>query len=110
MVVIIHSRNKKVKLNILKFLFSFTVLISLIIGAVSMLDGTGKAMSANDHNEIVIVRPGDSLWSIAGELSQGNHSTRDIVNDIIKLNSLDDVTLYVGQQLEVPAEYFIPLQ
>ena len=110
MVVIIHSRNKKVKLNVLKFLFTFTVLISLIIGMVSVIDGSGTAMSANEHNEIVIVRPGDSLWSIAGEIAQGNHSTRDIVNDIVKLNALDDVTLYVGQQLEVPAEYFIPVQ
>ena len=110
MVVIIHSRNKKVKLNVLKLLFTFTVLISIIIGMVSMIDGSNRAMSANEHNEIVIVRPGDSLWSIAGEIAQGKHSTRDIVNDIIKLNSLENVTLYVGQQLEVPAEYFVPVQ
>ena len=110
MVVIIHSRNKKVKLNVFKFMFSFLVLVSIIIGMVSILDGSGTAMSANEHNEIVIVRPGESLWSIASEIAQNNHSTRDIVNDIIKLNSLDDVTLFVGQQLEVPAEYFIPVQ
>ncbi len=46
-----------------------------------------------------VVRPGDTLWSIAGELAP-EVDRRVAVDDLIALNG--DDTLQVGQQLVVP--------
>ncbi len=105
MVVIIHSGKRKIKVNLFKFVISFAIIFSFIFGAISIVNNS--ALSANEHNEIIVVRPGDSLWTISAEIGRGQQSTRTIVNEIISLNNLDSVTLYVGQQLEVPSKYFL---
>ena len=46
-----------------------------------------------------VVRPGDTLWSIAGELAP-DVDRRVAVDDLIALNG--DGTLQIGQQLVVP--------
>jgi hypothetical protein len=52
----------------------------------------------------VTVGSGESLWSIAEEVAPG-HDPRDVVDGIVRLNALDDVTVAVGQSLSIPAEY-----
>jgi len=49
----------------------------------------------------VVVRPGDTLWTIARNASPQN-DPRDLVWKIRKANGLDDPTLYPGQRLVVP--------
>ena len=48
-----------------------------------------------------VVQPGDSLWSIAGQVAPGRNRTAT-VEDIRRLNHLDGYRLQVGQKLTVP--------
>ncbi|MDQ2697203.1 MAG: LysM peptidoglycan-binding domain-containing protein [Actinomycetota bacterium] len=52
----------------------------------------------------VTVAPGDSLWSIAEDVAP-DRDPRDVVDAIVRLNSLENVTVQAGQSLAIPAEY-----
>ncbi|MDQ4214128.1 LysM domain-containing protein [Microbacterium capsulatum] len=52
----------------------------------------------------VTVQPGDTLWSIAGEVAP-QADPRDVVAEISKLNLIDGGVISVGQHLAVPAQY-----
>ena len=49
----------------------------------------------------VVVQPGDTLWSIAGEVS-GDGDVREVVDRIQELNGLPGTVLIPGQVLELP--------
>jgi nucleoid-associated protein YgaU len=49
----------------------------------------------------VVVRPGDTLWSIAASL-EGSGDVRAVVDEIQELNRLDDPVLVPGQTLLLP--------
>jgi Tfp pilus assembly protein FimV len=72
--------------------------------------GGGAALATRDSGApagsftTVTVGSGESLWSIAEEVAPG-HDPRDVVDGIVRLNALDDVTIAVGQSLSIPAEY-----
>ena len=51
----------------------------------------------------VSVAPGDTLWTIAGEVAPGQ-DRRDTVHRIIELNALSSAELSVGQRVDVPTE------
>ena len=51
--------------------------------------------SYNDEYEIYIVKKGDSLWKIAKDNNIN-------INDLIKVNGLDNLTLNVNQELIIP--------
>lgn len=54
--------------------------------------------------EEYIVKSGDTIWSIATDLAEQNSEKyiKSIVNDIKKLNLLDDVIIYEGQEILIP--------
>ncbi|GGF55558.1 hypothetical protein GCM10011519_31820 [Marmoricola endophyticus] len=54
-----------------------------------------------DSVRVVQVQPGDTLYAIAGEVSEPGH-VRDMVQRIEDLNALDSASLEVGQRLAVP--------
>lgn len=72
--------------------------------------GGGAALATRDSGApaasftTVTVGSGESLWSIAEEVAPG-HDPRDVVDGIVRLNALEDVTVAVGQSLSIPAEY-----
>lgn len=45
---------------------------------------------------------GDTLWSIAGSVAQPGEDRRDVVDELVRLNGLDGVSLRVGQLVLVP--------
>jgi nucleoid-associated protein YgaU len=49
----------------------------------------------------IVVREGDTLWSIAGSLG-GDGDVRAVIDEIRRLNGLTDVDLVPGQVLRVP--------
>ncbi|MQA32598.1 LysM peptidoglycan-binding domain-containing protein [Modestobacter roseus] len=49
----------------------------------------------------VVVQPGDTLWSIAGEVAP-DEDRRAVVDALLERNDLDDVVLQPGQVLELP--------
>jgi hypothetical protein len=54
--------------------------------------------------ETVTVLAGESLWSIAQEVAP-DADPRDVVDDIIRLNTLDGAEVRAGQRLAVPTGY-----
>ncbi|UJP10650.1 LysM peptidoglycan-binding domain-containing protein [Microbacterium sp. KUDC0406] len=69
----------------------------------------GSALASGEHAapvefDTVMVMPGDTLWSIAGEVAPGA-DPRDVIDDISSLNNLPGGTLQVGQELAVPSRY-----
>ena len=51
--------------------------------------------------EQATVRPGESLWSVAQRIAP-EHDTREVVQQIQRLNDLDGAHLRVGQLLLLP--------
>ena len=49
-----------------------------------------------------VVEPGDSVWSIAHELSAGG-DPRTVVDAIVETNGIDPAGLVPGQRLVIPA-------
>jgi len=80
---------------------------ALLVTMVSLLLA-GVAQATNDSPRTarenlvqVIVRPGQSLWSVAESADPGQ-DTRAVIQQIIDLNSLNGDTVLAGQQLWVP--------
>ncbi|MFE6736828.1 LysM peptidoglycan-binding domain-containing protein [Microbacterium sp. NPDC057650] len=69
----------------------------------------GSALASGEHAapvdfETVLVMPGDTLWSIAGEVAPGT-DPRDVIDEISSLNNLHGGALQVGQVLAIPTRY-----
>jgi hypothetical protein len=76
--------------------------ISLLVAGVAQATNDGpSARAARQHLVQVVVRPGQSLWSVA-ENADPDQDTRAVVQQIIDLNSLSGDTVLAGQQLWVP--------
>ncbi len=85
---------------------ALVVLALAIVSALMVVFGSGTA-ATSDAAEItgtttVTVQPGQTLWSIAGDLNPGG-DIRDTMDDIVKLNSLvDGESLQMGDSLALP--------
>jgi LysM repeat protein len=76
--------------------------ISLLVAGVAQATNDGpSARAARQRLVQVVVRPGQSLWSVA-ESADPDQDTRAVIQQIIDLNSLSGDTVYAGQQLWVP--------
>ena len=79
------------------------VAIWAVGGAVAEAVGLGGAPSGARHTaRTYVVRPGDTLWSIAGDLSPGT-DPRPVVHAIARANGVDAGSLVPGQQLAIPS-------
>ena len=77
-------------------------LVSLLLAGVAQATNDGPSPRAARENLVqVIVRPGQSLWSVA-ESAVPDQDTRAVIQQIIDLNSLNGDTVLAGQQLWVP--------
>jgi LysM domain len=85
------------------------VAVAIVVTAVSLIaSGVAQATShavppgaAGQHLSRVVVRPGQSLWSVAAGADPGA-DTRLVVQQIIELNGLTSGAVPAGQQLWVP--------
>src|SRR6266487_3037213 len=76
--------------------------VSLLLAGVAQATNDGPSPRAARENLVqVIVRPGQSLWSVA-ESADPDQDTRAVLQQIIDLNSLNGDTVFAGQQLWVP--------
>jgi LysM domain len=77
-------------------------MVSLLLAGVAQATNHGPSPRAARQNLVqVIVRPGQSLWSVA-ESADPDQDTRAVIQQIIDLNSLNGDTVLAGQQLWVP--------
>lgn len=64
--------------------------------------GNSDQMSpTSDAFITVIVGPGESLWSLAGQIAVDGDK-RSLVDEIISVNSLPTADVQVGQELRIP--------
>jgi hypothetical protein len=77
-------------------------MVSLLLAGVAQATNHGPSPRAARQNLVqVIVRPGQSLWSVA-ESADPDQDTRAVIQQIVDLNSLNGDTVFAGQQLWVP--------
>ena len=73
--------------------------------AAGLLFAGAHAVSAGQSHKIVPavyqVKPGDTLWSIAGKLS-GTGDRREIVDELLRSNHLSSPVIVPGQRLSLP--------
>jgi hypothetical protein len=76
--------------------------MSLLASAAAQATNHATSPHAAWQNLVqVVVRPGQSLWSVA-ESADPDQDTRAVIQQIIELNSLSGDTVLAGQQLWVP--------
>ncbi|WP_040339875.1 LysM peptidoglycan-binding domain-containing protein [Candidatus Blastococcus massiliensis] len=66
----------------------------------SAVAGDGQQLRLVGESSVV-VRPGDSLWSIATSVA-GEEDVRPVIDEIRELNGLADATVVPGQVLLLP--------
>ena len=82
---------------------------AVIAVSVVMFSGGGAVASAESPSagrtfHTVTVLPGDTLWSIAGEIAP-DADPRDVVDAVMSLNAMSSARLDIGQTIAVPDEY-----
>jgi LysM repeat protein len=75
--------------------------LSLVITASAQATNHPVPRTAQQGLAQVIVRPGQSLWSVA-ENADPDADTRVVIQQIIELNSLTGDVVFAGQRLWVP--------
>lgn len=84
--------------------FALVLSLSILLGAIFTIKaGAGSSAAHVAHSYIVVVvAPGESLWSIAAKAA-GKGDVRSMVDEIISVNSLAIPDVQVGQKLRVPS-------
>ena len=99
----------KIELNRRGRLARTLVVLSL---AIVMLATFGFSAGAGNSDQMsptsdafitVIVGPGESLWSLAGQIATDGDK-RSLVDEIISINSLPTADVQVGQELRIPLQ------
>jgi LysM repeat protein len=87
-----------------------TAVVALpIVTAVGLLalNGGGAIATGSSPSEplrSITVMAGDSLWDLAEELAP-QEDPREVIADLVSLNTLVSAEVRPGQQLDVPREY-----
>jgi hypothetical protein len=74
----------------------------MVAAGVALATSASQAADAGGDATVVVVRPGDTLWSIAARHSP-SRDPFGTVESIRRLNDLSDHTIYAGQELLVPS-------
>ena len=82
---------------------TFVVLSLTVVMAAGFASQSGAGQveaSTAPSYEIVVVAPGETLWSVAAAYASGD--VQGLVNDIREANNLTGFDLQAGQRLRVP--------
>ena len=82
---------------------TFVVLSLTVVMAAGFASQSGAGQveaSTAPSYEIVVVAPGETLWSVAAAYASGD--VQGLVNDICEANNLTGFDLQAGQKLRVP--------
>ena len=87
-----------------RFLARMAVIASLsilLLAGFSLATGSQASSQSSDSPYIkVTVKPGETLWSIAAKISDGDR--RELVDEIIEVNNLKSPEVNAGQKLFLP--------
>jgi nucleoid-associated protein YgaU len=83
------------------------LLVTLALVAAVLLGFVGgRANAASDPGPStvsVVVRPGDTLWSLARGVAEPGEDVRDVVLELQWLNGMDSAALVAGDVIRLPA-------
>lgn len=92
--------NRRGRLARTLFVLSLTVVMAAGFASQS---GAGQDVASTAPSyEIVVVAPGETLWSVAAAYASGD--VQGLVNDIREANNLKGVDIQAGQKLRVPVK------
>ncbi len=94
------TRRGRIVVAVLAVLL-LTVLSLVIAGAAQATSHSAPRGAAGSGLGQVVVRPGQSLWSVA-ENADPDADTRLVIQQIVQLNALSGDTVFAGQRLWVP--------
>lgn len=98
--------RRPVRLTPLGRVVLLLLLTLLALLAVTLLGRAGTAAAGDAPSvpatRLVVVQPGDSLWTIAQAVAPGE-DPREVVNRLQQLNHLDTAVVVPGQPVVVPA-------
>lgn len=83
------------------------LIILVVLVAAGIAFWSARAMAAAPESPArpaasVVVKPGESLWSIA-EAYDAARNPRDVIRDIQRLNGLSSSTVWAGRKLVMPS-------
>ncbi|PWC03299.1 LysM peptidoglycan-binding domain-containing protein [Agromyces badenianii] len=88
-----------------RIVFTGLAAVPLVIWAFVVVLGAGTAAADIESSgvsfEYTTVGEGDSLWAIAESLDP-NADAREVIDEIMRLNGLDDAVVEPGQRLALP--------
>lgn len=91
--------------RVLAALVALPVALGIVLaawGGVSAIASADEAPAVSF--ETITVLPGDTLWSLAGEIAPAT-DPREVIDAIMRLNMLDGGQVFVGQELAIPLSY-----
>lgn len=97
-----QKRSRRANIRLARFLVVLS--LTTVFGAgFAMQAGAGSKDIPTKPNSFVTVTiaPGETLWSVAKALN-GNGDLRELVDQIIKVNSLTSSDLTAGTKIRVP--------
>jgi hypothetical protein len=80
------------------------ILVALLVIAgvlVVLAAAPGEAAAPAGPAPTTVVRPGDTLWSVAGRYAPGRDRFL-VIDEIRRLNGITDYTVHPGQRLVLP--------
>ena len=95
------SKSRRIKRRTMKRRRFVTVSILVVLMITTMLN-LALAKSDSKNNISVIVKSGDSVWSIASKNNPNEKDLRKLVYEIIEENNLKNSTIYAGQEIVIP--------
>jgi len=92
--------------NIKKFVRSILIILGIIL-ALSLIIAKASYSHGEKQYKSIYVSEGDTLWNIAKDNQKNNEYYKDkdiryIINDLIKINNLNNSNINVNQELLIP--------
>lgn len=92
--------------NVKKFVRSILIILGIIL-SISLLISKASLSYKEIEYKTISVSSGDTLWTIAAYNQSSNDyyenkDIRYIINDIMKINNLENSSLTIGQELLIP--------
>src|SRR6266487_965633 len=76
------------------------LLVALALSVVALAAVPGDAAAPPGGNPVVVVQPGDTLWSIAAKYAPARDRF-ELIDQIRRLNGVTDYTVQPGQRLKM---------
>jgi Tfp pilus assembly protein FimV len=75
------------------------VACSLLAAGARATAASSSAAAGPVSARVYVVRPGDTVWSVAARLAGPHGDPRPLVDDLIRANALQDARIWPGQRL-----------